>query len=130
MHDATECGVWGGIYELAQAAGLGVRVEKEKIPVEEKVEKICDIFGIDPYKSISEGTLIISCKEDRAADVVNALASEGIISGVVGELTPPEEGMVLTWEGREHPLVHPRVDPFWQAFYQALRGEPKRGSSV
>lgn len=130
MHDATECGVWGGIYELAQAAGLGVRVEKEKIPVEEKVEKICDLFGIDSYKSISEGTLIISCKEDRAADIVNALASEGIISGVVGELTPPEEGMVLTWEGREHPLVHPRVDPFWQAFYQALRGEPKRGSSV
>ncbi len=35
MHDATECGVWGGLYELAQAAGLGVRVEKERIIVED-----------------------------------------------------------------------------------------------
>ena len=31
MHDATECGIWGGLYEVAQAAGLGVRIEKEKI---------------------------------------------------------------------------------------------------
>jgi hydrogenase maturation factor len=31
MHDATECGIWGGLYEVAQAAGLGVRVAKERI---------------------------------------------------------------------------------------------------
>ena len=130
MHDATECGVWGGIYELAQAAGLGVRVEKELIPVDEKVGKICDLFGIDPYKSISEGTLIISCKEEKATEVVNVLASEGIASQVVGELRPSEEGMTIASEGREKPLIHPRVDPFWQAFYQALRGKPKGGTIV
>lgn len=89
MHDTTECGVWGRIYELAQATGRGVRVDKERIPVDEKVGRIFGHFRINPYKSISEGTLIISCKGDRAADVVNALASEGIISGVVGELTSP-----------------------------------------
>jgi hydrogenase maturation factor len=62
MHDATECGVWGGLFEIAQAAGLGVRVEKEKIVIEESVEEVCRLFGIDPYASISEGTLIIACK--------------------------------------------------------------------
>ena len=107
-----------------------MRVEKELIPVDEKVGKICDLFGIDPYKSISEGTLIISCKKERAAEVVNLLASEGIASQVVGELRPPKEGMIIASQGREEPLIHPRVDPFWQAFYQALRGKPKGGSSV
>ncbi len=130
MHDATECGVWGGIYELAQAAGLGVRVEKGLIPLDEKVEKICGLFGIDPYKSISEGTLIISCKKERATAVVDALATEGITSQVVGELTPPDEGMILCTDGEEQPLLHPRVDPFWQAFYQALKEKPKGGPSV
>ena len=66
MHDATECGVWGGLYEVAQAAGLGARIEKEKIVVEEGVAEICRLFGIDPYASISEGTLIIACKAHKA----------------------------------------------------------------
>src|SRR4030067_2499542 len=52
MHDATECGIWGALYEIAQPAGLGVRVEKEKIVIEECVPEICRLFGIDPYASI------------------------------------------------------------------------------
>jgi hydrogenase maturation factor len=56
MHDATECGIWGGLYELAEAAGLGVRVEQEKIVVEECIPEICRYFDIDPYAAISEGT--------------------------------------------------------------------------
>ncbi len=120
MHDATECGVWGGLFEVAQASGLGVRIEKEKIVVEESVEEVCRLFGIDPYASISEGTLIIACKENKAPAVVKALAQKGIKSSIVGELTKPEEGMVLVENGREKKLEHPIVDPFWRAFYGAL----------
>src|SRR4030066_449756 len=73
MHDATESGIWGGLYEIAQAANLGVRVEKENIVIEDCVPEICRYFGIDPYSSISEGTLIISCREHKARKVVEAL---------------------------------------------------------
>jgi hydrogenase maturation factor len=120
MHDATECGVWGGLFEVAQASGLGVRVEKEKIVIEESVEEICRLFGIDPYASISEGTLIIACKENKAPAVVEALAQKGIKSSIIGELTKPEKGMVLVENGKEKKLEHPIVDPFWRAFYGAL----------
>jgi hydrogenase expression/formation protein HypE len=120
MHDATECGVWGGLFEIAQSSGLGVRVEKEKIVIEESVEEVCRLFGIDPYASISEGTLIIACKEHKASAVVDALARKGIKSSIVGELTKPEKGMVLVEDGKEKKLEHPIVDPFWRAFYGAL----------
>jgi len=120
MHDATECGVWGGLYELAQAAGLGVRIEKEQIVVEDCVEEICSYFGIDPYTSISEGTLIIACREHKAQEVVEALFQKGIKSSIVGELTEQEKGMVLVSGGTEGKLQHPIVDPFWKAFYSAL----------
>jgi len=122
MHDATECGVWGGLYEIAQAANLGVRIEKEQIVVEDCVEEICRYFDIDPYASISEGTLIISCCEHKAQDVVAALTEKGIKCSVVGELTEPNQGMVLIEGGRETKLEHPIVDPFWKAFYGALEG--------
>jgi len=120
MHDATECGIWGGLYEIAQAANLGVRVEMESIVVEDCVPDICRYFGIDPYASISEGTLIISCRENKAQDILIALRKKGIKSSIIGEFTQPGLGMVLVREGREEKLEHPIVDPFWRAFYVAL----------
>jgi hydrogenase maturation factor len=120
MHDATECGIWGGLYEVAQAAGLGVRIVKKDIVVEECVPEICDFFGIDPYASISEGTLIATCCPQKADAVIKALAKKGIKSSVVGELIDPNKGMVLVEKGKEKKLVHPIVDPFWRAFYDAV----------
>jgi len=84
------------------------------------VPDICRYFAIDPYASISEGTLIISCREHRAGDVLKALHGEGIKASIVGEFTKPRLGIVLIREGKEEKLEHPIVDPFWRAFYQAL----------
>jgi len=120
MHDATECGIWGGLYELAQAAGLGVRVDKDQIVVEDCVTEICSYFGIDPYTSISEGTLIIACREHKAREVVETLGHKRIASSIVGELINPKHGIILVENERERKLKHPIVDPFWKAFYGAL----------
>ena len=128
MHDATECGIWGALYELAQAAGLGVKVEKEQIVVEDGVEEICRYFGLDPYASISEGTLIIACREHKARKVVGALTQKNIKSSIVGELTELGRGMVLVEGGREKKIEHPIVDPFWTAFYRALEKYESRGT--
>jgi hydrogenase expression/formation protein HypE len=120
MHDATECGIWGALFELGQSSGLGVRVEQEKIVVEDGILEICEYFGIDPYASISEGTLILSCRAHKADAIISALKQKGIKASIVGELTKPEKGMVLVKGGKEVKLVHPIVDPFWKAFYNAL----------
>ncbi|MCX6012735.1 MAG: AIR synthase family protein [Chloroflexi bacterium] len=120
MHDATECGIWGGLYEIAQASALGVVVEKDKIPVEECVPEICKYFGIDPYSSISEGTLIAVCRADKANAVVKALEKKKIKSAIVGEMVAKEQGMILIEKGKRKKLKHPIVDPFWKAFYDAL----------
>jgi hydrogenase maturation factor len=120
LHDATECGLWGGLYEMAQAGKFGVRVVKEAIPVLPGVLEICDLFKIDPYKSISEGTLIVMCRARKAEAVLKALARKRIPAAIVGEVV--KKGMTLVEGGREKPLKHPIVDPFWKAFYEALRG--------
>ena len=127
MHDATECGIWGGLYEVAQAANLGVKVEKEAIVVEPCVSEICSYFGIDPYASISEGTLIIACRAHKAQAVVDALSRKGIRASIVGELIDPKEGMVLIENVRKRKLKHPIVDPFWRAFYGALEKQGAKG---
>jgi hydrogenase expression/formation protein HypE len=64
--------------------------------------------------------LIITCREHKAHEVVQALSQRGIASSVVGELTNPGHGMILVEGGTERKLEHPIVDPFWWAFYDAL----------
>lgn len=120
MHDATECGVWGGLFEIGQSSGLGVRIEQDKIVMEDCVPEICEYFNIDPYASISEGTLLLTCKAHKAEAIVEALHKKGIKSSIVGELTSPEKGMIKIKGGKESRLEHPIVDPFWNAFYGAL----------
>ena len=124
MHDATECGIWGGLYEIAQASKGGMKIEKDKIVVKEEALKICKYFGIDPYVSISEGTLLLTCRPHKSSEVVNLLKKEGINSSIVGVVVEEKEGIKISENGEEKELVHPRVDPFWAAFYKAL-GEKK-----
>lgn len=122
MHDATECGIWGGLFEIAQAAGLGVTVEKESIVVEDCVREICQHFHIDPYSSISEGTQIIACRPRHADAILKAILDKGIKASIAGELTDAKKGMILIEKGKPHKLEHPVVDPFWRAFYDAMAG--------
>jgi hydrogenase expression/formation protein HypE len=122
MHDATECGVYGGLYEIAQASQVGLHIDRAKIPLPEEVAGVCELFGIDPYTSISEGTLLLTCRPHKADEVVRRLHAEGILAAIVGEVLPRERGLAIVADGKATPLVHPRVDPFWQAFGKAAQG--------
>ena len=116
MHDATEGGVFGGLTEVAAASGVGMRIELAAIPVRPEVLAVCEPTGMDPYTSISEGTLICTVVPDRAGAFVDALGSAGIEAGIVGEVTEPDGGSVLVTPEGERPLEHPGLDPFWGAF--------------
>jgi hydrogenase expression/formation protein HypE len=119
MHDATECGVWGGLYEIAEASRVGMRIEQDRVPLRDDVQTICRHFGMDPYTSISEGTLLLTCRPKKAREVVQALAAKNILAAVVGEVLPAEDGVRVVAGGIERTLEHPRVDPFWDAFAKA-----------
>ncbi len=115
MHDATECGVWGGLFEVARASGVGMVIDEDKIICQPVVRRICETFGIDPYRSISEGTLILTCRPHKAHEILARLSDKGIPASEVGEVVPGDEVRVSV-DGRERALEHPEVDPFWGAF--------------
>jgi hydrogenase expression/formation protein HypE len=120
MHDATEGGVISGLYELAKASSLGIKVDLQKIPISSETKEICDLFKIDPYTSLSEGALIIACNPARADDVVALLRERGIVAAIVGELLSPEEGRWLNaLDGSSIPLQQSAKDPYWEAYYRA-----------
>jgi hydrogenase maturation factor len=110
MHDATECGVYGGLFEMARAAGVRIDIERDRVPVLPGVEAACDFFGIDPWKSISEGTLLLTVDPAGVDDVLAALDGEDIPAADAGEV---REGSGLRVDGE--PVDHPGSDPFWAA---------------
>ncbi|MEJ2050569.1 MAG: AIR synthase family protein [Calditrichota bacterium] len=122
MHDATECGIWGGLAEIAQASGVGLAIDKNEIILQDAVEKVCRLFNIDPYTSISEGTLIITCKPEKEKEIISRLGEKGIPASLVGEVVDAAQGVKYFENGTEHVLVHPEVDPFWAAFGKAAEG--------
>jgi hydrogenase expression/formation protein HypE len=116
MHDATEGGVFGGLTEVATASNVGMRIDRAAIPVRPEVRDVCEHVGMDPYTSISEGTLIATVVPDRADAFVAALSNANVEAAIVGEVTPASDGTVLVTEDGVRPLEHPGLDPFWGAF--------------
>jgi hydrogenase expression/formation protein HypE len=121
MHDATEGGVLAGLTEVAAASGVGLRIDLDAVPVRPEVRAVCDHVGIDPYTSISEGTLIATVRPEHADGYLAALEEDGIDAAVVGEVTEQEKGTTLVAGGVEGPLEHPGLDPFWGAFGRWIR---------
>lgn len=113
MHDATECGVWGGLYEMARAGGYGLRVEEDSIPVQPVIRKTADLFRFDPFSAISEGTLIAMVDRKDTAGLIGAMKDRGIPAAVAGEVVAVEEGMKISGRSGERVLEHPKVDPYW-----------------
>lgn len=126
MHDATECGIWGALFEMARASGAGLVVDKRRIVTQDVVLKTCEVFDIDPYVAISEGTLVAAMRPDCADSAISALGDHGIPASVVGELVPKERGVRVLDEKGERPLAHPRTDPFWIRFEEYLKRQEAR----
>lgn len=113
MHDATECGIWGGLYEMARAGNYGLRVEEELIPIQQVVKKTAELFKFDPFCAISEGTLIAIVDQKDADKLVAKFNKKGILAAVVGEVTHRKNGIKIVKEGKARTLDHPKVDPYW-----------------
>ena len=116
MHDPTEGGIAGGIHEMADAAGLGVKVFEQNIHIAQETSQICTFFRIDPLQLISSGALLISVKSEAAEKVADELSNHGIKAAVIGEfLRNPDERVIIHADGSASPLVRPICDHLWYA---------------
>ncbi|PYB67730.1 AIR synthase [Thermoplasma sp. Kam2015] len=120
MHDVTEGGLLGALFEIADSSGNGIRVYEESIHVDDYIDDLCSIFGIDPLKAISEGALLMTVRENFAQDLISALKGEGIEASIIGEMTDDKKERILT--GKEKKLIGPpEKDPFWAAVEYGMK---------
>lgn len=121
MHDVTEGGVLGAIYEMAAASGNGAIVYNDKLPVGNIQTAICNLFSIDPRYCIGAGSMIITCKKGAEKNVIERLAKEQIVCTVVGEMVSSEKGVKIIEQDEVKNLIYVKEDPYWAAFFNAYK---------
>jgi hydrogenase maturation factor len=119
MHDVTEGGLLGALYELSEASNAGLEVDLSKVIVTEEAKKICQLFKISPYETLSEGTLILTVKPEKASAVKKVLDLKGIKNSVIGKILDAKEGKWIKSEGNQEALHKPEADPYWGAYWKA-----------
>jgi len=82
MHDVTEGGVFGALWELSSATKLGIEVDLKKIPLRQETVEICEFYDINPYMLISSGSLLIATIHGN--QLVKKLNEAGIDAAVIG----------------------------------------------
>ena len=120
MHDATEGGVIAAICELATASRLGADLDLKAMPISQETEEICKIFGIDPLTSLSEGSLVITCRPKKTGKLLARLQEANIRANVIGRLTTSGAVYATGIEGRRR-VRYPKFDPYWRAYWNATR---------
>jgi hydrogenase expression/formation protein HypE len=117
MHDPTEGGLAQACHELARAAGVGVSLEQEAIPILDEGREICGAFGIDPLGTIASGALLIACRPEAEAALRRAVEEAGVAVAAVGRVTEASEGCLLVGsDGAERPLASYEQDELLRAF--------------
>lgn len=116
MHDATEGGVLGGLWEMADGADVRFDVERTRMPLAPGVEAVCDAVGVDPWRVTSCGTLLVTVEPADAEAVVAALEARGTPAAAVGHVVEGE-GVYVDGE-RVEPPEH---DPSWAAAAELAR---------
>jgi len=135
MHDATEYGVWGALYDIAKASGVGIRVYEDKLFIRDDVLKVINVFSkftgieVDPYAAISEGTLIATVKPDKADLAIKLLGNKGIDASVIGEVIEDDNIVLVRKNEEEVEVPLPSQDPFWLLFFKTLDILRSRGGN-
>lgn len=112
MHDVTEGGIFGALWEMAEASGVGLEVDLKRIPIRQETVEICEVFDINPYMLISSGAMLIGT--DHGSQLVDALERAGIHAAVVGRATAGNDRVILNGEERRF-LEPPKTDELFRA---------------
>ena len=116
MHDATEGGVYGAAWEMAEASGRGVEIYREMIYVPDEAREICDYFGIDAYRLISSGCMLIAT--DSPDKMISTLQGAGIPAVAIGKfLADPAERKICCGNA-VIPLEQPGPDELYKVINQ------------
>ncbi len=115
MHDITEGGILGAVWEMCKTSGLGAEIIFENIPVSRVTEKICSFLEVNPLRLISSGAMLIVAEPEKAEKLIAIAAKEGVRITDVGVMKAKGEGCSLLKNGIKEEIDPPGADELYKA---------------
>lgn len=111
MHNVSDGGVFGAVWELTSACGLGVTVNVSDIPVWQETVEVAEMFDINPYLVDGTGAMLIITSDGE--EIVNRLNDEGIYASVIGKITDSKDRIAVNGDEVRY-LEPPRGDELYK----------------
>jgi hydrogenase maturation factor len=119
MHDCTEGGVLGAVYEMSLASNLGFELGEGAVPLDEATIEVSKAFSVDPIRLIGSGSVLIAVAEGGAGRVRRAL--EGVCSvAQIGKFRKGSRVLIET-RGRSVMVAEAPTDELWGALTRRRR---------
>ena len=117
FHDPTEGGLACALAELALASNIGILIEREKIHILPEPLILSKLYNLNPFNTISSGSLLIAIEQDESYDLINLLKKNNIIAEKIGNIVPKKEGLkIKEKDGKMSPLIYSETDEITKIF--------------
>lgn len=111
MHDLSEGGILGGLWEFAGKHGVGLEIDMKKIPVKQEIIEICEHYELNPYALRSGGSLLMAA--NNGSNLVWELNKLGIEATVIGRITDGNDRIIRNQEETRY-LDLPQADEIYK----------------
>lgn len=112
MHDITEGGVLGAVWEASYAIEKGVLLHKDLVPINQSTIEISEALQIDPYKLISSGSMLMIVSDEKLEKLKKELEKEDISLAIIGEVI--ESGTLMKSNGNTFDIEPPGSDELYK----------------
>lgn len=111
MHDVSEGGIFGALWELAERPGVGLTIDLKKIPLRQETVEVCEYCNVNPYELLSGGCLIMVTED--GAGLKAALEAERIPAAVIGKVTDSRDRIICN-EDEVRYMDRPKNDEIYR----------------
>lgn len=115
MHDVTEGGIYGALWELAEASGIGLEIDLKAIPIRQETVEICEYYRLNPYQLISSGCMLMT--SPNGWKLVQDLKKAGIPAAWIGRCVEGKAKKIMNGEEEAY-LERPRTDELYKIYHE------------
>lgn len=116
MHDPTEGGLMAGVWEIATASKVGIRIKEETIPIFEETKLICRKYKLDPLSLLASGALLVITSQKEGKKLLSLYKKARIKCQKIGEIVGENEGMSIIKEKNVLSITTPFKDELNKLF--------------
>ena len=98
LKDPTRGGLAAAVNEIAEGAGLKIRIDESSVPVRPAVAGACDALGLDVLNVANEGKFVVVVAAGEAEAALAAMRGHalGREAAIIGEVLPAAAGPRVT----------------------------------